>query len=390
LSAMNGVVDTDEICCIVAASLRLRVSSRRCRGSQIAPLAAAAACRYHAAMGASNSTVRERFQAVMNFEPVDELPAMEWICWWDKTIERWLGEGLPKGLGREDLLRHFGLDVNEWLWLHPRRQIQRPKSRPRGLGCIDTEAQYEQVVAPALAQPVVDLARLEQIAAAQTRGEVVVWLQIDGFFWFPREVLGIEAHLYAFFDRPKLLHRINEDLCRYNLALLEKVLAVLTPDVLTFAEDLSYNHGPMLSRPQFDEFVARYYRQIVPLVKRHGTIPMVDTDGNVTPVIPWFEDAGIEGCLPLERMAGVDVAELRRRHPRWRMIGGFDKMLTHRGEQAIRAELDRLLPVMRSGGFIPSTDHQTPPDVSMETFGTYVRILREYCRQARQAEACKP
>jgi len=76
---------------------------------------------------------------------------------------------------------------------------------------------------------------------------------------------------------------------------------------------------------------------------------MVDTDGDVTEVIPWLEEAGIEGCLPLERMAGVDVVEIRRRHPRWKMIGGFDKTVTHLGEQRIRRELDRLLPVMRSG-----------------------------------------
>ena len=38
----------------------------------------------------------ERFRAVMNFEPVDRRPRWEWAMWWDQTIERWHGEGLPK------------------------------------------------------------------------------------------------------------------------------------------------------------------------------------------------------------------------------------------------------------------------------------------------------
>ena len=131
--------------------------------------------------------VRQRLQAAMNFQPVDELPAMEWICWWDKTLERWHGEGLAK-LSREDTLRHLGMDVHEWVWLSPRWSIPRPAGRPRSEGCIDTEAGYDRLVAPVLRQaPAIDVANLRRIAAAQARGETVLWLQFDGFFWYPRE-----------------------------------------------------------------------------------------------------------------------------------------------------------------------------------------------------------
>lgn len=338
-----------------------------------------------------NMNPRERFRAVMDFRPVDRLPAMEWICWWDETIARWKSEGLPAELGREDTLRHFGLDVHEWLWLSPRyRQVFRsalPAGHVRSQGVIASEADYDRLIAPCFAAPTVDRERLEKIAVRQSRGEVVVWLQFDGFFWFPREIFGVERHLHAFYDHPELMRRMNSDLSEYNLACLRQVLEVLTPDVMTFAEDLSYNHGPMLSREQFDEFIAPYYARIVPVARAAGAIAMVDTDGDVSPVIPWLEAAGIEGCLPLERMAGVDVCELRRRHPRWRMIGGFDKTVMHRGESAVRAEFERLMPAMRSGGFVPTTDHQTPPGVSLEDYRNYIRLLKEYCQRAASAVA---
>jgi len=35
---------------------------------------------------------------------------------------------------------------------------------------------------------------------------------------------------------------------------------------------------------------------------------------------------------------------------------------------------------MEAGGFIPSVDHQTPPDVSIREYRTYVRLLAEYVR----------
>ena len=99
-------------------------------------------------------------------------------------------------------------------------------------------------------------------------------------------------------------------------------------------------------------------------------------------MIPWLEGVGLEGLLPLERMAGVDVGVIRQRHPRFGMIGAFDKMVMSEGEAAIRGEFERLLPTMRSGGYIPSVDHQTPPGVSFEQYHCYLALLREYCTRA--------
>jgi uroporphyrinogen-III decarboxylase len=102
----------------------------------------------------------------------------------------------------------------------------------------------------------------------------------------------------------------------------------------------------------------------------------------VTEAAPWFEDAGVDGILPLERQAGVDVAELRRRHPRMRFVGCFDKMTMNRGEGAMRAEFERLLPVAAGGGLILSVDHQTPPGVSYDEYRLYLDLFREYGEEA--------
>jgi uroporphyrinogen-III decarboxylase len=71
---------------------------------------------------------------------------------------------------------------------------------------------------------------------------------------------------------------------------------------------------------------------------------------------------------------------LRAKHPTLLMLGGFDKMVMHRGEAAMRAEFERLLPVWRGGGFVLSCDHQTPPGVSLADYALYTRLLREYAR----------
>ena len=329
-------------------------------------------------------TARERFLKVFNFEmPGDRLPLLEWAAWWNQTMDRWKGEGFPPDLDCEASIRHFGLDVMMCTGA-PTRSKACPNPVSHGAGIITDTASYEAMLPNLYPAEGIEglVARVAALKERHARGEIIVRLWLDGFFWWPRTLFGIEPHLFAFYDQPELMHRINRDLTGHHLRTLEALLPVLKPDMVGFAEDMSYNNGPMLSEAIFEEFLAPYYRQVVPVIKQHGIKVLVDTDGQLESMIPWLEGVGIEGIYPLERQSGVDVARIRRNHPKFLMMGGYDKIVMSRGEAAMRAEFERLLPVMRTGGFVPSVDHQTPPGVSLENYRTYVRLFKEYAGRA--------
>jgi len=42
-------------------------------------------------------------------------------------------------------------------------------------------------------------------------------------------------------------------------------------------------------------------------------------------------------------------------------------------------------PPARTGGYIISCDHQTPPDVSLEDYKLYVRLFGEYAEAAAKS-----
>jgi len=328
----------------------------------------------------------ERFENLMSFKPVDRLPMIEWAAYWDKTVERWHGEGLPaEKVTPEDVREFFGLDKYRQWWFMPRGESC-PAPPHHGGPILETAEDYEKMkphLYPKLSPEVKQI--FQNWSAEQDKGEMVVWISLDGFFWYPRTLFGIEKHMFAFYDVPDLMHKMNQDLLDYNLYVLDEVCKICTPKFMTFGEDMSYNHGPMLSKDSFDEFLAPYYRKIVPELKQRGVLPLVDSDGDVTVLITWLKEVGIEGILPLERMAGVDVGQIRKDHPDFKMIGAFDKTIMHMGADAIRQEFERLLPTMKTGGFIPSVDYQTPPDVSIENYRTYLSLMEEYCRKAANA-----
>jgi len=323
----------------------------------------------------------ERFQALMSFQRADRLPRIEWASWWDATIARWHTEGLPARLtDRYDIVAWFDLDP-----YYQARITARGPQFPfmaQGQGPVATMADYEALL-PALYPPQESaLAELTRWGARQAHGDAVVWMSLDGFFWYPRTLFGIQRHLMAFYDAPELMLRMNTDLAEYHLKVIEQVARICHPLFMTFAEDMSYNKGPMLSRTLFDAFIAPFYRRVVPALHDLGTRVIVDTDGDPSQMIDWLQGVGVDGVLPLERQAGVDAARLRADHPRLLMMGHYDKMVMNCGSEAIRAEFERLRPVVRTGGYLPGVDHQTPPGVSLAQYREYLEVQKEFSLSA--------
>jgi len=327
----------------------------------------------------------ERFRGVLSFsQNLDRAPVAEWAGWWDLTVDAWRSQGLPAGLQTADEIRDwFGLDR-----LHQTsaqiRERSCPSAKSHGAPIILDWADYNEIRPYLFTDACLErtLERFEKAASDEKTAGAAHWMTFEGFFWFPRTLLGIENHLLAFYDEPELMEAINSDLCDFYKKVLAGLPDTYRPVFMTFAEDMSYNNGPMLSKACYDQFVLPYYRRLVPLLKDKGMRVFIDTDGNVEPLIDWFLEGGIEGVLPLERMAGVDVPRIRRNYPRLLMLGGFDKTVMRLGEQAMRTEFERLAPVIASGGYIPAVDHQTPPDVSIDNYRIFVALLNEYSRLA--------
>jgi hypothetical protein len=322
----------------------------------------------------------ERFRAVMNFQPVDRLPRWEWAMWWDQTIARWHDEGLPRELKFSqvfDIAQYFGLDPYQQFWFSTTEAtIEATQHHVEGV--VANMDDYRRIKPHIYPNHASAIEAMRPWAARQALGQAVVWATLEGFFWFPRTLMNIEQLSFAFYDQPELIHAINNDLTEFNLGLIRQMGKVCVPTFMTLAEDMSYNLGPMISQQIFNEFLAPYYRRLMAALDELNVMLIVDTDGDVTKLVPWLQNVGVAGVLPLERQAGVDGMKLREQSPNLRMVGHYNKLVMNMGEEAVRAEFERLVPLMKTGGFIPSVDHQTPPGVSLNNYRIYLRLLGEY------------
>jgi len=121
-----------------------------------------------------------------------------------------------------------------------------------------------------------------------------------------------------------------------------------------------------------------YYRRIEKIARPSIDLQMLDSDGNIWELIPLWLEYGINILCPMEVAASMDVVALRRKFGKeLRMTGGFDKRILAAGKKEIERELERIRPVIEEGGYIPTIDHGTPPDVSFANVCHYVQCLKK-------------
>ena len=326
----------------------------------------------------------ERFAAYLAGKPIDRAPVIEWAPWWGVTVERWKNDGLPaECAGYEALQDYFGLD--KCIQTHVLPTTERTPAPPAfGAGILEDEDGYADV-RPTLFPQYEDVFTDEWLAylnRTHDRGDTLHFFTVEGFFWYPRTLFGIENHLYSFYDYPELYKTMCADYTDWLLGLLDYVFSRFRFDFMSFEEDMSYNNGPMISKEMFDEFLAPFYRKVIPVIHSFGIPVFIDSDGDITKAVDWYASVGADGMFPLERKAGVDVSLYIGKQPQMAFLGHFDKMCMKNGKDAMRAEFERILPSMLHGKVIPSVDHQTPPDVPLDYYKDYVSLLKEYAVKA--------
>ena len=362
---------------------------------------------------------RERFQATCRFEPTDRPIRYEALGFWDETIARWHGEGLPETVidAAFTAPEHFGFDKLSWLPIMPNTDYE-PGFWPIfeetvieetdkyiiktdvGGSTVKVMADGRSIIPQYLDHPVKTLEDFEALkwrldpetperytdfmdpmsALAMSYGDdTYTCAHQCGLFGTWRLLMGLVGTSVAMRKDPKLLHAIAEHWVYLNEVTIKKVREKATIDWVFFFEDMSYRNGPMISPRAFVEFMTPYYTRLIHILKADTDITMfcADSDGDVTKIIPLFIEAGINMMLPFEVNAGMDIRKVREAYPDLVILGGLDKMALFNDEASFRAEVEGKVPwMLEQGGYIPSLDHNVSPEVSLSSFERFLELVR--------------
>ena len=383
---------------------------------------------------------REKFLAILEFNKKVTVPDWE-FGYWGGTLERWYREGLPKKFGLskkvtfgegvcgpglhwpmlsvageipvdKDVQSFFKFDENLMTfpidqWIYPKFDKKIISEDGKIIELWDSDGIRKKVFKDGSSMPfwleypvknkkdwetikserlnVNDIGKRftksvsDYIKSADKRSyPLCLFGDPVGFFVSLRFLIGEDNLFLFYYDEPELIKEILEYLCNFWIQIAEEILGKLDIDAVFFWEDMSGKNGSLISPKMFREFMTPYYTKIINYLKTKDIKHfIVDTDGNVSGLIPLFLEVGITGMYPFEVQAGNNLLEIREKYPDLQIFGGIDKNKLAQGKNEIDSELLKVRKMLKSGGYFPYADHLIPPNVSWENFKYYRVRLKD-------------
>ncbi|MDI9471107.1 MAG: hypothetical protein QM296_13045 [Bacillota bacterium] len=375
-------------------------------------------------------SVRENALALLGSKtvtgPADSLPILH-FGFWDQLLEKWAAEGhltAAEATGWRDgndidraIGRRLGFDQNYYqttgantgLWpgfaeiiveeypdgsylkLNADGVIVRER---HGAVSIPTEvahmlvdrrsfdAEYRprlQAVPERLDVP----AMLAFLRAGQGAGELV-GLFCGSYYGNIRNWAGLEGLAYIAADEPELYAEMIAVNAEMSYTVTRRALEAARAagerfDFAHFWEDICFKNGPLVHPGVFRELVGPHYRRMTALLAEYDIdIVSVDCDGSIDLLLPVWLENGVNTMFPIEVGTwNASIAPWRAQYgDAVRGVGGTDKRVFARDRAAVDAEIDRLLPLVEGGGYIPCPDHRLPPETEWDLVRYYTDELR--------------
>jgi len=167
--------------------------------------------------------------------------------------------------------------------------------------------------------------------------------------------IGLENVSYLWMDHRDLLLRWIGLFRRLTVNYIHLTAHTESAPAVIIYSDIAYKNGLLIGRDMlgemgfFDEMA-----QICHTSHERGVKVIFHSDGNIMEILDDVAAAGIDGLNPIEKAAGMDVFELRRKHPELTLVGGVDvtHLLREASHRDIRKETRSIIDETGSEGHL--------------------------------------
>jgi len=362
-------------------------------------------------------THRERFIKLFTGERVDRAPFIEFMggCNFNSCLPRWKTEGLAADADWADVRRIIGFDyiqgnprsnyIDAKIFFFPEFEVEFVKREGdktyvrNRWGGLELQKDGSELMPLTIEGPVEDRVtweavkwRLSGLTAERMPPEIerirdefaesgIPVYAGDlpaGFFGALREMVGFENLMYLFYDEPELVSEMLDTLCDLWITMYSELQKHVPIDFVLIWEDMCGKTGSLIGLDMFREFLLPRYKRLISAIRANGCpLFMVDSDGDERPLVPLWEESGVNIVVPWESQFGMDVAEVRRQHPTLGIIGGLDKHSLEFSKKEMDAELAKVPYMLEKGRYIPSVDHGLTSDVPWDNYLYFYNSLRE-------------
>jgi len=344
-------------------------------------------------------TSKERICAALEHREADRVPF--WESYWGGTLARWRQEGMP---AEADPVAYFGLDAThhtgyDWTLQWPTEVIEETDeytitrtnngslaksfkghdSTPLWWDFALTDRASWEALQPRMTWNDTRVDAAAAKAAYEARAECfqVYACCCLGFEKF-KYLMGTEGILVALASDPDWAREMCMSTAQMAIDGLDALMGHgLRFDAAFVTEDMGYKGRPFFS--------PRTYREVImpcqKLCRARGIKVMLHTCGQNTELVPLYIEAGFDVLNPLEVKAGMDLLALKQDFGEVLTLwGGIDvRAIAHADPAVLAAEISgKVSAAKRGGGYVFSSDHSIPENVSLEQYQRMLELGRRY------------
>ncbi len=338
-------------------------------------------------------TTRERIARIYEHKEADRVPI--WDYPWRGTLRRWHREGLPEGMDYRD---YFDIDKIEEInvdnspqyetriieetdryrifttkWGATLKEFKEEDSTPEFLDFTITSPDKWREAKERMV-PSRDRIPWDYLKANYKKWrENGSWIVANLWFGFDVThswVVGTERLLIAMIEDPEWCIDMFNHFLDVHLALFDMIWdAGYTFDCIKWPDDMGYKHNQFFSVKMYREILKPIHKKAIDWAHSKGIKAHLHSCGDINPFIPELIEIGLDALNPLEVKAGMDPVEIKKKYGKDLVLhGGINALLWNDIEQ-LSAEIERTVPILKeSGGYIFSTDHSIPNNVSLDDF----------------------
>jgi uroporphyrinogen decarboxylase len=218
----------------------------------------------------------------------------------------------------------------------------------------------------------------EDVAYLKARGAYTVGY-LNGFFsgchYF---FCDYQDFLMSLAADPPLVKAIVDRLGDWNLRAARMMLEAGV-DCISLADDLGTNEGLLFSPATYERVFLPWHRALCTLAHAYGAHVHLHSHGNISRILDWIVDAGVDMLNPLDPTEGMDLAEIKARYgQRLTLVGGLDKAFFDQDPPEMEHRLRQCIRIGRPGGrYIVMDAAGIPESLSRDKFDAYLRISRQ-------------
>ncbi|MBD3352604.1 MAG: hypothetical protein GF364_14040 [Candidatus Lokiarchaeota archaeon] len=144
--------------------------------------------------------------------------------------------------------------------------------------------------------------------------KIFIWPIINGFhegIWLS---IGYAAFAKEIRKPTGLLKYCVDELYKVNLEICKRLLDIDNEMIIAFTDDIAQKRRLMIAPKYVKKFYGKRTKQLFDYIHKRGGKTMIHTDGDISDLIPYYIDVGLDLLQCLEPAAGVDIIALNEQY----------------------------------------------------------------------------